>query len=836
MIDTLRATLANKRRNSSIYHKLNFNFLAFLLITMALIPLSHAASNTISNTTLTIVGLPAGAQIPVRFAPNYTTVTYTSTGYTTNIPVYISTSTNSTYSGKVPYQWQGAGTTVTYNGVTYTMLPSTYTQLLNVGKDNILGFSYYTSENTLFDANQMALLEAVNSSLANAKLMIARIQNTTANVIYNGSLKAGAVAHVASYTNTSAGADINFIKQVIQPYPDVACIYINLASSPFCANATTPDRISVPVINGHYGLTQNTTYPLIITFKASLYGKQTAPFNYSVKDISNNTFLTPLTTTTANSLNVTQTFRIPVTDSVEITAGNGGNANYSKQYIDPVTVPSNIVAYIPITLTNNEGNPLAANTPINITFDAGAYQKYETSNMVNVEFFLYNGMVLNSELWGNYLAETQTSNLYTSNTLMYWINSQWTSSFLPANTGTAPTNTIYLGFAGNVFSTSNDLLDGVTTGALPQLAITGTCGSIDNGKNVFTYYQSFSCLSAIPSGWSSFGSPTVTFNTYNVVLSTGASWAGWNIISPKSLAVGGNFLDVYGNLYSPNSGTTRGLVTADAGQSINFYLGVGTECTSCSTTFLVGTSGGGVKETTSATTATNALQIYSAYYPTSSTGFVASNFAFNSLGTGLTESNALNMGWEMYSATTDLYWIDTRIPPPNEIMPATSFGTVNVVPITGCSASITNPSNAIADVGQYESFTASQSNCVSPFTYNILVVNSITPSVIAHNDLLTGQTADSVTYTFQTVSADTANSPEEANVVVTDSGTNTVTSGYSSTFKINSALGTPSISPTSAETFDYGQSITFSSSWSGGTSTYTANWIVVKRFCGCWTD
>ena len=31
---------------------------------------------------------------------------------------------------------------------------------------------------------------------------------------------------------------------------------------------------SMPVINGHYGLTQNTTYPLIITFKASLYGKQ----------------------------------------------------------------------------------------------------------------------------------------------------------------------------------------------------------------------------------------------------------------------------------------------------------------------------------------------------------------------------------------------------------------------------------------------------------------------------------------------------------------------------------------------------------------------------------
>ena len=249
-----------------------------LLFILMLIPLSHAASNT----TLTIVGLPAGAQIPVRFAPNYTTVTYTATGYTTNITVYISASTKSTYSGKVPYQWQGQGQTISYNGVTYTMLPSTYTQLLNVGKDNILGFYVYLNS-TLWNTNETAELKAANSSLANAKLMIASIQNTTANIIYNGSLKAGAVAHVASYTNTSAGADISFIKQTIQPYPDAACIYINLASSPFCANATTPDRISVPVINGHYGLTQNTTYPLIITFKASLYGKQTAPFNYSFR-------------------------------------------------------------------------------------------------------------------------------------------------------------------------------------------------------------------------------------------------------------------------------------------------------------------------------------------------------------------------------------------------------------------------------------------------------------------------------------------------------------------------------------------------------------------------
>ncbi len=141
--------------------------------------------------------------------------------------------------------------------------------------------------------------------------------------------------------------------------------------------------------------------------------------------------------------------------------------------------------------------------------------------------------------------------------------------------------------------------------------------------------------------------------------------------------------------------------------------------------------------------------------------------------------------------------------------------------VHACTSSISSPSNAIADVGQYETFTASEASCVSTYTYNVLVVNSVTAGTITHNDLITGSSANSVIYTFQTVSADTSNSPEEANVVVTDSGANTVTSGYSSNFIINPTLTTPTISP-SNPTIDSGQSVTFSSTWSGGTADYTA--------------
>ena len=340
MIDTLRAMLANKRRNSSIYRKINLNFLAFLLITMALIPLSHAASNTISNTTLTIVGLPAGAQIPVRFAPNYTTVTYTSTGYTTNIPVYISTSTNSTYLGKVPYQWQGAGTTVTYNGVTYTMLPSTYTQLLNVGKDNILGFYVYLNS-TLWNTNETAELKAANSSLANAKLMIARIQNSTAPIQYGNSkamasgnyLKLGQKAKYADIiSNSTTGANITFYTSNVIPNST----YLNEKVSNSIFNQAGNYTIGLSNNNGNVVVDGSLASSLVLSNKVN--------YTYEIKDMVNGTILANGYADAANTINIPFNYKlqVPKNDSlsnpiklVSITFNAAGNGNYSS--VDPTT-------------------------------------------------------------------------------------------------------------------------------------------------------------------------------------------------------------------------------------------------------------------------------------------------------------------------------------------------------------------------------------------------------------------------------------------------------------------------------------------------------------------
>src|SRR5437588_11696267 len=75
-----------------------------------------------------------------------------------------------------------------------------------------------------------------------------------------------------------------------------------------------------------------------------------------------------------------------------------------------ITTPSNIVAYVPITLQNNDANVIASGTQLEIFFPAGSYTSYEMSNMVNGEFFYSNGMVIKSWLEGNVANElVQTS-------------------------------------------------------------------------------------------------------------------------------------------------------------------------------------------------------------------------------------------------------------------------------------------------------------------------------------------------------------------------------------------------------------------------------------------
>ena len=173
----------------------------------------------------------------------------------------------------------------------------------------------------------------------------------------------------------------------------------------------------------------------------------------------------------------------------------------------PSAIPPGIQYYLPITLTNYQGTAVTANTQIAIGtyfiggnalsaantlvtgFNALAYQQYEACNLQNVEFFFANGTVINSWLEGN-IIKSGTSNalctgssspnsLSASANVLWWINYPWPTSFLPANTGTATTNTIYMGFA----SPSSSVVNGNTVGEAPTLS--SNYAEYDNGAKVF---------------------------------------------------------------------------------------------------------------------------------------------------------------------------------------------------------------------------------------------------------------------------------------------------------------------------------------------------------------
>ena len=205
------------------------------------------------------------------------------------------------------------------------------------------------------------------------------------------------------------------------------------------------------------------------------------------------------------------------------------------------------------------------------------------------------------------------------------------------------------------------------------------------------------------------------------------------------------------------------------------------------------------------------------------TGNLVANMLFTGI-TGTTNSFAWTIPTADIGNTLQANVIITDSASTPETTNSVKTGTLTVVsaytpPPTPTLSSC--PSASSLDVGQTISCTASVSGGTGPYTYNWLVVNSGTDAVVS-NMLFTGVSSTSNTFTYTTQSVDTANSPLAFNVIVTDSHPTTVNSVYSSTFTVNPALSTPTISP-SNPTVTNGQSVTFSSSWSGGTPTYGAS-------------
>ena len=89
------------------------------------------------------------------------------------------------------------------------------------------------------------------------------------------------------------------------------------------------------------------------------------------------------------------------------------------------------------------------------------------------------------------------------------------------------------------------------------------------------------------------------------------------------------------------------------------------------------------------------------------------------------------------------------------------------------------------DVSQNVTFTATISGTTAtPYTYNFLIYNSINGAVVA-NQLYTGVTSTSNTFVWLPLAP---NSLLEANVIISDSGTNTVNSIMLTGLNVNPSL------------------------------------------------
>jgi hypothetical protein len=135
------------------------------------------------------------------------------------------------------------------------------------------------------------------------------------------------------------------------------------------------------------------------------------------------------------------------------------------------TIPPGIVAYVPITITNQQPLPTPAPFQQLVRVNSAAYSSYEASNLQNVLFFYASGGIVPSWL--------ESGNSNTATGTVYWLS-------ISGGIRAASSITFYMGFA----SPPTNALNGQTTGEAPQLS--PTYAQFDNGASIFpTFYESF---------------------------------------------------------------------------------------------------------------------------------------------------------------------------------------------------------------------------------------------------------------------------------------------------------------------------------------------------------
>ena len=449
-----------------------------------------------------------------------------------------------------------------------------------------------------------------------------------------------------------------------------------------------------------------------------------------------------------------------------------------------------------------------------IPFNALAYQSYETSTLNNTEFFYANGTIMPSWIEGNVLNENSNA-LSTATNVIIWVKSPDTNTFLPANTGTATTNTVYMGFAGTGATTQNMLLSNTITGEAPQLS--PSYGEYDDGASVFNFYDNFAGTT-LSSKWTVSGTDYTVNNGISITGSSSATYiqsaSEYNpeteVTDFYSYVSALNTSGYYYQGYSlANFAVPQYLITDGSGAGLYYEL------------YNHDSSGGGVADITGGST--TSYQIWSIWISTST----KESYATLNYGTATTLANEFTAETATYivfyqttANTQHTQWVRTRSDAPNDVMPSVSFGNINNI----LSASAPTPSSPTIDNGQSITLTANPSGGTPPYTYQWYTATS-SGTCSTSDTAISGATSS--TYTASPTSS------TYYGYIVTDSASATADSP-TDLVNVNSALGTPSLSssPTLPSIQATGNTITFTASWSGGTSPYTANYLITNTITG----
>jgi hypothetical protein len=375
------------------------------------------------------------------------------------------------------------------------------------------------------------------------------------------------------------------------------------------------------------------------------------------------------------TLGASQSVSYGVTPSVvqQRYASNCNSANCALAYSSNVAAGNTLVfglgwyattAYIPITITNNQGTATPTTFQQKVTWNPSTYSAYEASNLGNIRFCADTACATTYYSW----LESCTSSCTTSATsASAWV--KLTSSIA----GSGGQKVIYM-----FFQATNVNFDTNYWGEAPNLS--GTYGQYDNGANVFNFYDNFAGTT-LSNKWttvkSSGGSVTVN-NGATFTTAANTDYAFVDSATQTYPQVAESYMVSRGGTTDPMLGVTT---SSSANNHPALYNGYSVELLRFSgTDYLVvyaETSGGATLGPYNA----NGFNAGIWQVIWSATGTESATDGVNSLTSTDTTATIGNygiyLGQTANSAGSNVAdWGRLRAYPPSNVMPSTSFGSV----------------------------------------------------------------------------------------------------------------------------------------------------------------